>query len=304
MIFLKKQTKYLLLIFCSTFLQGSSFVSTKIVLTEVSPLWLASLRFFIAALTILPWLWFMKSKATTQDIRITIKTMPWLMIMIIGLLQTTGVMAFLNIGLEHTTTSRAAILMASNPLIVGSLSSIFLKIRVNTLSWLGLTISFFGVTVCIGLHSVIAGKISHGDILVIMGSSCWALSTLISKRKKINVDVWTISFWQMMIGSVVLAGLSFYFNEPVSFPDKTIFAFLWLAIPASTVAMCLWFTALNMGDAVRTSGYLFLCPFFAAVISFIVRGELISGNELFGGALIFIGILLMSHSSEKEKIAN
>lgn len=223
--------------------------------------------------------------------------MPWLRIIIIGLLQTTGVMAFLNIGLEKTTTSRAAILMASNPLIVGLLSGIFLEVRVRTHTWLGLAVAFLGVTVCIGLHSVIEGNISHGDILVMLGSSCWAFSTLLNKKYPLNIDVWTATFWQMLIGSVVLAGLSFYFNEPIHFPGKTILAFVWLAIPASTGAMCLWFAALNSGDAVRTSGFLFLCPFFAAIISFLVRGELITGHELLGGVLIAAGIAMMSGSS-------
>ena len=100
------QRRYLLLIFGSTFLQGSSFVASKIVLTELPPLWLAALRFFAAALSLSLWLWLRHCARTAAGTAVPITAMPWLRLAVIGLLQTTGVMAFLTIGLTQTTASR------------------------------------------------------------------------------------------------------------------------------------------------------------------------------------------------------
>lgn len=115
------QRRYLLLILSSTFLQGSSFVASKVVLTELPPLWLAALRFFVASMTLLPWLWLRHRARVAAGTAVPIAAMPWLRATVIGLLQTAGVMAM---GLTQTTASKAAILMASNPLLVALLAGI------------------------------------------------------------------------------------------------------------------------------------------------------------------------------------
>jgi len=83
-------------------------------------------------------------------------------------------------------------------------------------------------------------------------------------------------------------------GESFAMPACTAVAFLWLAIPASTGAMGLWFAALPTGSAVRTSGFLFLCPFFAALIAFALNGEMLSTHEMLGGMMIAVGIVLLS----------
>ncbi|MGY4664722.1 drug/metabolite transporter (DMT)-like permease [Pseudomonas chlororaphis] len=290
------QRRFLLLILSSTFLQGSSFVASKIVLSELPPLWLAALRFFVAALSLLPWLWLRHRARVVAGTAVPVKAMPWLRLTIIGLLQTTGVMAFLTMGLTQTSASKAAILMASNPLLVALLAGILLKERVRPLAWLGLLLAFAGVVVCIGVQSVMTGAIGPAEALVMAGSTCWALATLASKRFRLAVDTWTLAFWQMLIGAVALALLAAWRGESFSMPAQTMVAFLWLAIPASTGAMGLWFAALHTGGAVRTSGFLFLCPFFAALITFAISGDMLSTHEMLGGVMIAIGIVLLSRT--------
>jgi len=109
----KTNWTYFSLVLASTFLQGSSFVATKIMLTSMPPLWVAAIRFFIAALSLLPLVIYRHLKDPVSLVNI-----PWLKLFVIGLFQTAGVMAFLNIGLSYTTPSTAAILMASNPLLI------------------------------------------------------------------------------------------------------------------------------------------------------------------------------------------
>nr|WP_240475959.1 DMT family transporter [Xanthomonas arboricola] len=212
------QRRYLLLILSSTFLQGSSFVASKVVLTELPPLWLAALRFFVASMTLLPWLWLRHRARIAAGTAVPVAAMPWLRLAVIGLLQTAGVMAFLTMGLTQTTASKAAILMASNPLLVALLAGILLKERVRPLAWLGLLLAFAGVVVCIGVQSVMSGAIGHGEALVMAGSACWAFATLASKRFRLAVDTWTLAFWQMLIGAVALTLLAAWHGESFAMP--------------------------------------------------------------------------------------
>lgn len=228
--------------------------------------------------------------------------MPWFQLAVIGLLQTAGVMSFLNLGLMSTTASMAAILMASNPLLVALLAGVLLSEQVTGRTWVGLGVSFVGVVICIGVTTIFSGSIGKGELLVMLGSICWAFATLISKRFNLHLDTWVIAFWQMLFGSIVLAVIAMLRGNVLTFPASTTtwLYFIWLAIPASTGAMGLWFAALHKGGAVHTSGYLFLAPLFASIISFFIHGEVLSWNEIAGGVLIAIGITIVTNRPRRK----
>jgi drug/metabolite transporter (DMT)-like permease len=236
------------------------------------------------------------------------KGMQWIPVILIGTLQTAGAMAFLNFGLQETTAARAALLMASNPLVVAILSIIFLRESLSRIAALGLFTAFIGVLVSIGSHALSGnGCVGRGEALVACASLCWAFSTTAAKRIGKKLDVFTLAFWQMLTGSILLVGIACANGQPLQFPHGygVWFSLLWLAVPASTGAMITWFAALEMGGAVRTSGFLFLCPVFSAVIAFFVRNERISSHEIVGAALVGIGLIVLSRQqalSKREEI--
>lgn len=208
-------------------------------------------------------------------------------------------MAFLTIGLTEASAPMSAILMASNPLLVALLAGIFLNEPVRMGAWGGLGLAFAGVVLCIGPGTLMRGEVGRGELLVMAASTCWAVSTIVQKRLNISTNPWVVSFWQMLLGSLGLAVIARLHGDNFSLPSHatTWLSFLWLAIPASTGAMGLWFVALKAGGAVHTSGFLFLCPLFAAVIAFFVYGEVVSLEVACGGGLIAIGIGLVTHSA-------
>ena len=55
--------------------------------------------------------------------------------------------------------------------------------------------------------------------------------------------------------------------------------------------------ALRRGGATLTSGYLFLAPLFAVVLSFAVLHTTLSALQLLGGALIGLGLWLVNRIS-------
>lgn len=285
------QNQYFLLVLASTFLQGSSFVSTKIVMSEMPPLWTASARFFVAAVSLLPFVFLLMWRQ-----KLNLKHIPWLRILVLGSFQTAGVMAFLNIGLTSTSPSTAAILMASNPLLVVVLAWLFLGERSSPVALGGLLLAFIGVVICIGISPTGSMSVGYGEGLVILASICWACSTVLNKKFNLTLSPWLVTFWQMLLGSMILAVIAALSPQQLALPATAYHwgMFLWLAIPASTGAMGLWFAALKIGGSVQTSGFLFLCPLFAALITFCLTGQVPTGHEIAGGVLIGLGIYVMS----------
>ncbi|MGG1946602.1 DMT family transporter [Trinickia sp. NRRL B-1857] len=286
-------TRYVGLIIVSTFLQGSSFVASQIVLRDMAPLWLASVRFLVASVAMIPLFWLVKR----QRFPSMPKGVQWLHVVVIGALQTAGVMALLNFGLRETTAARAALLMASNPLVVAVLSTVVLGEALSRRAAFGLLIAFAGVLASIGGDALTkSGGVGRGELLVACASLCWASSTTVAKRIGATLGAFELTFWQMLTGSFLLIAIAYVSGQTFRLPQSQVVwdALLWLSIPASMGAMGTWFGALALGGAVRTSGFLFLCPVFSAAIAFLVNGETVSGHEIAGAGLVGVGLLLLA----------
>ncbi len=281
---------YFTMVLASTFLQGSSFVATKLLLATMSPLWLAGIRFLIAALSLLPFLLY-----RYQIKAFAIPQFPiWVKLIAIGFFQTAGVMIFLNIGLQYTTPATAAIIMASNPLLVAILAKWLLGEMIGYRAMAGLLLAFVGVVICIGLTQ--SAHLGKGEVFIILASVSWALATIINKKSQLSVNPWIVTFWQMLIGSLLIILVASFSQQPFNLPNSSYgwAVLVWLAIPASTIAMGLWFAALDIGGATHTSGFLFLCPLFSALLSYLILGTQLSLQEIIGGSMIGIGIYLLS----------
>ncbi|MGK3959955.1 DMT family transporter [Sorangium sp. So ce118] len=282
----------------STVLMGSSFVASKALLRSVPPIALAAGRFFVAALATLPILWLLgewrpRGLAATWT---AARGFPWRRLILIGALQTTLVMTLLFIGLQYLTPAKAAILMATNPILVAALSRLLLREQLSRAGHLGLLFGIAGVACCVGVDALVSGTFNRGDIIVMGGSVSWASATITTKRARLSLGGWTISFWQMLFGSILLFVLAWGMGQrwPATLSAEAWGHFLWLAVPASTGSFGLWFAALKLGGAVRTSGFLFLVPFFAAVLSHLMLGEHVTVAQAGGGVLIAIAIYLVN----------
>jgi drug/metabolite transporter (DMT)-like permease len=102
----------------------------------------------------------------------------------------------------------------------------------------------------------------------------------------------------MLIGAVVLLLVAYSWGQ--HWPATTTPAqwgwFLWLAIPASTGSFGLWFVALSKGGANRASGYLFLAPLFAVILSFAVLGSSLTWLQGSGAILIGSALWLLNRA--------
>jgi drug/metabolite transporter (DMT)-like permease len=78
--------------------------------------------------------------------------------------------------------------------------------------------------------------------------------------------------------------------------------FLWLAVPASTGSFGLWFVALRHGGATRSSGFLFLAPLFATVLSHFVLDTTLGWLQAAGGVLIAAALWLVNRRASKSEL--
>ena len=179
------QAGFLVTLFASTFLMGSSFVAGKILLQQgFTPMILVGWRFFAAALATLPLVLagernivaaLLPAKAGLRDVALVI---------LIGLLQTAAVMGLLFWAMQFISASTAAILLFTNPIWVAVLGRIFLGESLHRARLVGLLLGVVGVALAIGISpSMFSGGMTlAGEIIGIVSALCWASATLINKR--------------------------------------------------------------------------------------------------------------------------
>jgi drug/metabolite transporter (DMT)-like permease len=283
----------------STFLMGSSFVAGKILLADgFPPMVLVGWRFFVAALATLPLVLLDRQNGFNALIPKRTRVADAAVVVVIGLLQTGAIMGLLFLAMRSISASVAAILLFTNPIWVAVLGRLFLGESLHRLRVTGLILGIVGVSLAIGLGSGTRpgpGALT-GELISLASALCWAAATIINKRAALPFRAWSLSFWQMLIGSLALLAIAYGTGEhwPASVTTTQWGWFIWLAIPASTGSFGLWFVALNKGGATRTSGYLFLAPVFTVMLSFFILGASLSWVQVGGGVLIALALWLVN----------
>ena len=159
--------------------------------------------------------------------------------------------------------------------------------------------AFMGV---FGVALIVQAGIAMGTadliwyLLPLVGAVSWAWATIFTKRAGLAFSGWSMNAWQMLFGGSMLGFLCWWFDLPLLELQTTQdwLTFSWLVIPGSILSFGLWFAALQIGGATVTSGYLFLVPFFTALLSMLMLDTHFSGYQIVGGIAVGLGIWLMS----------
>ena len=286
-------------ILTATLLFGSTFPAGKLLLQHhTPPLMLAGIRFLIAALSIFLAIAFL-IRDGQRLLRPRVKLRQAAIIAAVGILQTGICIGCLFMAMERITPPAAALLLFTNPIWVAALGTVVLRQPLTTMRILGLASGIVGVALILRPSST--GFDALGYVFGLLSSFGWAGATLLTKKAKLPISPWALTFWQMIVGGVVLLCFSIVLGEKWSqaFPYRAdISTLAWLAIPASAGAYGLWSMALGRSrDAGEVSSFLFLVPFFATILSYCLLGSTLSAEQLLGGGAICLGIWISTRPS-------
>jgi drug/metabolite transporter (DMT)-like permease len=290
---------FVLALLASTFLMGSSFIAGKILLQDgVPPMLLVGWRFLVAALATLPLTYRRGFSFMDALLPPAMNRRNAIVVLLIGLLQTAAVMGLLFVAMQFISASTAAILLFTNPILVALLGWIFLGEPLHRIRVAGLVAGVVGVALAIGVGPDLFanGRVVTGEFIGLLSALCWATATIVAKRTDLPINAWLLSFWQMLVGSLVLLAYGYVTGErwPAHLTATQWCWFIWLAVPASTGSFGLWFVALSKGGATRTSGYLFLAPLFTVALAFVVLGSTLTWLQALGGLIVGVALWLVN----------
>jgi hypothetical protein len=284
----------------TSILWGTSWVASKIAISEIPALQLTYIRQFLAGTIFLSYFLFIKKSPlpTVKDFK-SIAVMAALMFLSANGLSTWG--------LKYIPTGLASLIGALYPLSVVLIEWVFYKKRdVSVLTFVGLLIGIGGVGFVFyeNMFTHIDPNLFFGLILSIIAMLSWSLGTVFLSRHHLSVDPYFGMGWQMVIGSAMLFVFAHIAQDPIPLATISIKSWLsisYLVIIGSVISFIAFIYSLKRLPVAISSLYAYVNPIVAMIIAAILLKEKLTVSIVIGTIITLIGVYLVNYSVRRDK---
>lgn len=292
-----------------TMLWGGTFVAGRFLADGLTPLFAASLRFLLASVALLLFM------AVT---RAPMHWPSWRQWLQLGLLGFFGIF-FYNLcffyGLHYINASRASLIVALNPAVIGLASWLLFKERLSKTQVAGIAICMVGAGVVIASRDQ-PGWDSHGanawigDLLILGCVLGWGVYSLCSKALNQALGPLHTVTYSMVLGTLMLWTASAIRGElslevATRLQPVQMVSLVYLAVLGSALAYIWYYQGIGKIGATRAGVFIALNPLTAVVFGALLLGEHMSAAMYLGGGAIVLGIYLCNKplaSARKRRI--
>ncbi|PCN46163.1 EamA family transporter [Brevibacillus laterosporus] len=277
---------------------GITFVSTKTLLNNFSPIDILFFRFvigFMVLIVVYPY----RLKVTNKKQELTFACA--------GLCGVTLYYLIENIALTFTMASNVGIISSIVPFFTVILSYLFLKeepLRINF--FIGFVIAITGISL-ISLNGTSNFQLNPlGDLLAVLATLIWAIYSVLT-RKISSYGYHTIQTTRRVFfyGILFMLPALFLFNFQLKLERFTnpvsLFNILFLGLGASALCFITWNYAVKVLGVVKTSVYIYVVPIVTLVTSIIVLHEQITYLTSFGTILTLAGLFISESKINLKK---
>jgi len=271
---------------------GSTYLLNKIVVTEIPPFLLASIRFLSAGILIF-------TIAKILNYNISINKRQFINSTIAGFLflaYGNGVFVW---ALKYVDSGFAALLAAMQPLFVLVLMRIIDKEKILPKAYIGVSLGILGMYLLVNQQELQANQNSIIGILMIL--TCiisWSYGSVFVAKAELPANFFVATGYQMLIGGSILFIASFLFGEkwssPLDWSKPAQISMLLLILFGSIIA----FTAFNYllkvvsAEKVATSAY--VNPLIALVLGWYILDEHISLQSIIAAVILLTGVYFIN----------
>jgi len=258
---------------------GLTFPLIKIALDYISPLTFNSIRFFIATLLFLPFLFF-NNNGSRRDILVGVK---------IGIAVFLGY-TFQTIGLELTTATNAGFITSTYVVFTPLIAYLLFRHKVTKVELLFLLTAFAGLY----LLSEFTGKFNLGDLLILLCAIAFASEiVLISHYSRLN-DPTFLAFGQILAVTMFSTPLALAIERKLHFSQEVILALLITAVFATTLARIAQNNAQKFTRPSDAAIIFSMEGVFSHFFAIFMLGEVLSLTQYIGAGMIVLSVIAIS----------
>jgi drug/metabolite transporter (DMT)-like permease len=268
-----------------------NFSFVKIALRELTPLAFNGIRLLFAAI-LLTLILLLSGESLGVD-RKTFGKM-----VVLGLIGNTAYQMLFIHGIDLTSASNSAIIIAMTPVFIALLSSRMKHERIHPAVWAGILFSF------VGFYLVISSQLgsfefsSHGlrgDLMILCGNLCWTVYTVFSKPLLERMSPLKLATLTMISGTVFF--LPFCVRDISQIPYSSVSFKAWgslfySGLFALVICYVIWYASVERVGNTKTAIYNYLIPVFTAIFAYLFIDEQITVQQTTGALIIFAGVYL------------
>ena len=280
---------------------GLTVIFTSILMQSVDPLLAATLRYFVASLSVLPfliWNWSAVRRISRRD---------FIAISALGVLFYFLFPFLFNQSLELTAAARGSLIMSLLPIMALSIGVAFKVETLNLFKVLGCGLAILGVGLSVydGLALGAAGADAlTGDLIMIIAVTIAASFTVFSKRYFQRYGSWAVSYIAICAGFLVPLPITATVIDLGVLPALTnleltlLFLLGTLGVP---IQFGLFSWSLNQLGPSRGSMYIVLMPITATILAVIALDETL--RPLFvAGLVLIVGAIILVNREPKTSL--
>ena len=277
---------------------GTTFISTKILLTDFQPVEILFFRFIMGYLVLLTaYPHHIKRLGGKQEI--TFAAAGFCGVCLYYLLE--------NVSLTYTMASNVGVIISVAPFITAILAHLFMKseerLQINFL--IGFIVAMTGI-ILISFNGSQLKLNPVGDILAFAAAFVWACYSILTKRiGSFGLPVILTTRRTFFYGILFMIPTLFLFDFQLDMPRftdmKNLLNILYLGIGASALCFVTWNYAVKVLGAVKTSIYIYMVPAITVITSMLVLKEKVTFLSITGTILAVVGLFLSEYNRTGSK---
>lgn len=278
-----------LLAFASIYLLwGGTFLAIRVAVLEMPPFFTAGSRFFVAGALLYG---FMRLRGNVSP-----SLSEWGNLALIGLLMFVLTYGPLFWAAQYVTSSMTAVIEATLPITTIALE--VMVFRTQPLQWrvaIGVGVGFVGVVLLL-LHNEGQQLAPIPCMVILAAGVAWSLGTVLSRHLAMPACRPLSAGAQMMLGGLVLLGLSLVTGEVHHFPHvsaKATLAWLYLVFFGSLIAYTAYVWLLGRFSATRVSSHAYVNPLIAVGLGHFAAGDVLTARSVLASLIIVASVLLI-----------
>jgi drug/metabolite transporter (DMT)-like permease len=289
----KRQEALALMAAAATGVQvGAAMVATRFVIHDVGPASLAFLRYAIAVLCLAP--------PVLMSVRVRFAVHDLLVVMALGIVQFGVLIALLNLGLQFISSTRAALLFATFPLMTMIIAAILGREHLTRTKVAGVFLTIVGVGVALGERLITDSGAGEwlGALLVLAAALCGAVCSVLYRPYLARYPTLPVGAWAMLASVAFLfipAGVEGLFTERTRLDPSGWLVVLFIGL-SSGIGYVLWLWALKHTTPTRVTVFLSLSPITAALLGVWILGEPFTSGVMVGLAGVAAGLWLATRA--------
>jgi drug/metabolite transporter (DMT)-like permease len=270
---------------------GGTFVAGRSLAQNVGPFSAAFLRFAIASLLLVFLTW------KTEGRFLVLRKRQILPILLLGL---TGVFCynlFFLKGLKLIEASRAAIIIANNPVFIAIFSALFFKEKLNWIKIAGILLSVSGAIVVISkgdVLEILQGQLGLGEFYLFLCVLSWVIFSLLGKAVMVDLSALSSVTYSSIAGMLLLflPALREGLTDCIHYSLSDWWNIFYLGFFGTVLGFVWFYEGIRQIGPTRAGLFINFVPISAILLAFLILGESLTLSLLIGTLLVSTGVYL------------